>query len=89
MSFPEKKQLDEHKKYLVESANQNDRKIGQDQRLFFSDEVSPGSCFFLPHGARIYNAMLDLLKSEYRKRGYDEVMTPTIYKADLWKTSGH
>jgi len=33
--------------------------------------------------------MLELLKSEYRKRGYDEVITPNIYKSDLWKTSGH
>jgi threonyl-tRNA synthetase len=30
-----------------------------------------------------------LLRQEYRKRGYDEVITPNMYKADLWKTSGH
>jgi threonyl-tRNA synthetase len=89
VSFPEKKLLEEHKNYLLEAAKRNHRKIGQDQKLFFFDEVSPGSCFFLPHGARIYNAMLDLLKFEYRKRNYDEVITPNMYKADLWKTSGH
>lgn len=33
--------------------------------------------------------MLDLLRQEYRRRGYDEVITPNMYKADLWKTSGH
>jgi threonyl-tRNA synthetase len=33
--------------------------------------------------------MLDLLKSEYRKRDYYEVITPNMYKADLWKNSGH
>jgi len=79
----------EHKVYLVEAAMRNHRKIGRDQKLFFFDELSPGSCFFLPHGTRIYNAMLDLLRSEYQKRDYDEVITPNIYKADLWKTSGH
>ncbi|RDL30423.1 Uncharacterized protein BP5553_10301 [Venustampulla echinocandica] len=89
VSFPEKKLLEKHKKYLLEAAKRNHRKIGQDQKLFFFDAVSPGSCFFLPHGARIYNAMLDLLKSEYRKRDYDEVITPNMFKADLWKTSGH
>jgi threonyl-tRNA synthetase len=33
--------------------------------------------------------LLDFLKSEYFKRGYDEVITPNIYKSDLWETSGH
>ncbi|KAI9683413.1 MAG: threonyl-tRNA synthetase [Trizodia sp. TS-e1964] len=67
----------------------NHRRIGIDQKLFFFDESSPGSCFFLPHGTRIYNALLDMLKSEYRKRNYEEVITPNIFKTDLWKTSGH
>ena len=33
--------------------------------------------------------MLDLLKSEYRQRDYDEVITPNMYRAELWKVSGH
>lgn len=32
---------------------------------------------------------MDLLKGEYRKRGFTEVMSPNVYKADLWKISGH
>lgn len=35
-------------------------------------ELSPGSPFFLPHGMRIYNALVDLIKEEYRERGYEE-----------------
>lgn len=34
---------------------------------------SPGSCFFLPHGAIIYNTLVNFIKSEYRQRGYQEV----------------
>jgi threonyl-tRNA synthetase len=60
-----------------------------EQKLFLFDEVSPGSAFFLPHGTRIYNALLEFIKSEYFERGYDEVITPNMYKSDLWKTSGH
>ncbi|KAJ4196506.1 Threonine--tRNA ligase [Fusarium falciforme] len=89
ISFPDKKQLEEYKHFLAEAAKRNHRKIGQDQKLFFFDEVSPGSTFFLPHGVRIYNALMDLLKGEYRKRGFTEVMSPNVYKADLWKISGH
>lgn len=25
-------------------------------------ELSPGSCFWLPHGARIYNTLMDFMK---------------------------
>jgi threonyl-tRNA synthetase len=86
IAFPSNKMLSDHKTLLADAAKRNHRKIGTEQKLFFFDDVSPGSTFFLPHGARIYNTMLELLKSEYRKRGYDEVITPNIYKSDLWKT---
>jgi threonyl-tRNA synthetase len=89
IAFPNNKMLSEYKTFLAEAAKRNHRKIGTEQKLFFFDDVSPGSAFLLPHGGRIYNTMLELLKSEYRKRGYDEVITPNIYKSDIWKTSGH
>jgi len=65
------------------------RIIGIQQKLFFFDKCSPGSCFFLPHGTRIYNKLHKLIKSEYEKRGFDEVITPNIFKNDLWCQSGH
>lgn len=43
---------------------------GVQQKLFFFHELSPGSCFFTPRGAYIYNALLDYIRSEYRKRGF-------------------
>ncbi|KAG9507093.1 threonyl-tRNA synthetase [Fusarium musae] len=89
ISFPDKKALEEYKHFLAEAAKRNHRKIGTDQKLFFFDEASPGSAFFLPHGVRIYNALMELIKGEYQKREFDEVMSPNMYKADLWKTSGH
>jgi threonyl-tRNA synthetase len=51
--------------------------------------MSPGSCFFTPHGTRIYNTLISTLKEEYWKRGYDEVITPNMYNTKLWETSGH
>ncbi|KAG5963281.1 threonyl-tRNA synthetase [Claviceps arundinis] len=89
ISFPDKTALAEYKKFLEEAAKRNHRKIGQDQKLFFWDEMSPGSTFWLPHGTRIYDSLMTLIKGEYRKRGFQEVMTPNMYKSDLWKTSGH
>lgn len=34
----------------------------KDQELFFFNDVSPGSCFFLPKGAHIYNTLTDFIK---------------------------
>lgn len=160
------------------------RVIGKAQGLFMFHELSPGSAFMLPHGTRVYNTLLTMLRNgaraslcvcvcivflsvrvcvsvclcvyvcfcvslcvsvfayvclnvcvclyvfvcvcvcvpacvclpvcvrlpvcmclpvcaclcvsayvfaraEYRKRGYQEVMTPLMYKQQLWKTSGH
>lgn len=89
VSFPSSKQLTEHKKFLEEAAKRDHRKIGKDQELFFFHELSPGSCFFLPHGARIYNTLMDYIKSEYHKRGFQEVVTPNVYDVKLWEQSGH
>lgn len=51
--------------------------------------MSPGSCFFLPHGTIIYNALQAYLRQEYWNRGYQEVMSPNMYNSELWKQSGH
>ena len=34
----------------------------QEQELFFFNDLSPGSAFWLPHGTRIYNTLLEMLR---------------------------
>ncbi|KAI5119862.1 hypothetical protein M0805_000696 [Coniferiporia weirii] len=89
VSFPSKKQLDEYKVFLAEAAKRDHRKIGKEQELFFFNDHSPGSCFFLPHGTRIYNSLIELMRSQYAKRGYQEVISPNMFNSKLWETSGH
>lgn len=69
--------------------NYDHRVIGLRQRLFFFNELSQGSSFFEPRGAHIYNKLTQYLRSEYRKRNYQEVITPNVFNSQLWKTSGH
>lgn len=52
-------------------------------------DLSPGSAFWLPHGARIYNKLISFIRDQYWKRGYHEIITPNIYNLDLWHKSGH
>merc|ERR1712165_217651 len=89
ISFPDNKQMKEWKLFQEEAATRDHRKIGKEQDLFFFHELSPGSCFFQPKGAHIYNKLLQFIREEYWKRGFQEVITPNIYNAKLWQTSGH
>ncbi|XP_038077791.1 threonine--tRNA ligase 1, cytoplasmic-like isoform X2 [Patiria miniata] len=89
ISFPDTKQLKEWQHFQAEAAKRDHRKLGKEQELFFFHELSPGSCFFQPKGAHIYNALIAFIRSEYRKRGFQEVVSPNIYNSRLWKTSGH
>ncbi|KAM9782804.1 threonine--tRNA ligase 1, cytoplasmic [Neosynchiropus ocellatus] len=89
VAFPREKDREEWEKEQEEARRRDHRRIGTDQELFFFDDVSPGSCFFLPKGAHIYNTLTDFIKSEYRRRGFTEVVTPTLYSTALWERSGH
>uniref|UniRef100_A0A7N6BNZ1 threonine--tRNA ligase n=1 Tax=Anabas testudineus TaxID=64144 RepID=A0A7N6BNZ1_ANATE len=89
VAFPGEKDKDEWEKEQEAARRRDHRRIGTDQELFFFNDVSPGSCFFLPKGAHIYNTLTDFIKSEYRRRGFTEVVTPTLYSTALWQRSGH
>lgn len=89
ISFPDPKMLKEWEKFQEEAKNRDHRKLGREQDLFFFHDLSPGSCFFLPKGAFIYNTLIEFIRGEYRKRGFQEVVTPNIYNSKLWQTSGH
>uniref|UniRef100_A0A8C4H8G3 threonine--tRNA ligase n=1 Tax=Dicentrarchus labrax TaxID=13489 RepID=A0A8C4H8G3_DICLA len=89
ISFPDPKMLKEWEKFQEDAKNRDHRKLGREQDLFFFHDLSPGSCFFLPKGAYLYNTLIEFIRSEYRKRGFQEVVTPNIYNSKLWQTSGH
>ncbi|CAL8250060.1 unnamed protein product [Boreogadus saida] len=89
ISFPDTKLLKEWEQFQEEAKNRDHRKLGREQDLFFFHDLSPGSCFFLPKGTFIYNTLVQFIRSEYKKRGFQEVVTPNIYNSKLWQTSGH
>uniref|UniRef100_A0A672N264 threonine--tRNA ligase n=1 Tax=Sinocyclocheilus grahami TaxID=75366 RepID=A0A672N264_SINGR len=89
ISFPDSKMLKEWERFQEEAKNRDHRKIGKDQELFFFHDLSPGSCFFLPRGAYIYNTLTEFIREEYSRRGFQEVASPNIYNSKLWETSGH
>ncbi len=89
VAFAAKKELDEYLKQQQEAEKRDHRKIGKELDLFSFNEITPGSPFFHPKGALIFIKLQNFLRELYPKWGYQEVITPLIYGADLWKQSGH
>ncbi|XP_033044697.1 threonine--tRNA ligase 2, cytoplasmic isoform X1 [Trachypithecus francoisi] len=89
ISFPDNKMMRTWEKLQEEAKNRDHRKIGKEQELFFFHDLSPGSCFFLPRGAFIYNTLTDFIREEYHKRDFMEVLSPNMYNSKLWEASGH
>ncbi|EDM08409.1 threonyl-tRNA synthetase-like 2, isoform CRA_b [Rattus norvegicus] len=89
ISFPDSKMMRDWEKFQEEARSRDHRKIGKEQELFFFHDLSPGSCFFLPRGAFIYNTLMDFIREEYHKRNFTEVLSPNMYNSKLWETSGH
>ena len=89
ISFPEKKEMKSWQEMMKAAELRDHRKVGHDSELFFRHNLSPGSAFFLPAGAHMYNRLIKFIRTQYRKRGYMEVVTPNLFNCKLWKTSGH
>jgi len=88
-SFLTQKELDEYLQRLEDAKARDHRKLGRELELFAFHPFAPASPFFLPKGAALYNGLLAYLREEYRRRGYDEVVTPQVFDAELFKISGH
>lgn len=89
ISFPTAEGLRAWEEWRKEAELRDHRRIGKEQELFFFHELSPGSCFFLPRGTRVYNALVSFIRAEYTHRGFSEVKTPTLFSTKLWELSGH
>ena len=83
------KALDDYIRRVDEAKKRDHRKLGQELELFMFHEWSPGAVFFLPKGAIVYNELMSFIREEYRKRGFQEVVTPQLYNKGLWQLSGH
>jgi threonyl-tRNA synthetase len=89
-AFFKKKDLDAYLEQMAEAEKRDHRKLGKQLDLFeVKEEAGGGLVFWLPKGAVVRDIMERYLKDEYRRRGYQLVVTPHIARGDLWHTSGH
>lgn len=89
-AFFKKKELDEHLRNLAEAEKRDHRKLGRELGIYTMDPMAGvGLPLYLPKGARVIRTLQEWLRRDLYERGYEEVITPHIYNADVWKTSGH
>jgi threonyl-tRNA synthetase len=88
-AFATEKELRQHLARIDEAKSRDHRRVGATLELFFTDRISPGSPFYLPKGMILYNGLVDFVRSLYPKYGFVEVMTPQLFRTELFKTSGH
>ncbi len=65
------------------------RVIGERLDLFSFQEVSPGMVYLHEKGFRLRSVLVDFLRAELAKGGYQEVSTPSLANTALWLVSGH
>ncbi len=88
-AFATEKELQAHLARVEEAKRRDHRRVGAALDLFFTDSIAPGSPFYLPKGMILYNGLVDFMRSLYPKYGLTEVMTPQLFRTEIFKTSGH
>jgi threonyl-tRNA synthetase len=90
LAFTTEAELNEHLRMLEEIEKRDHRKLGKALDLFvFSDLVGSGLPLYTARGAVILKEIIKFSSELQNKIGYQEVHTPNMNKADLFKISGH
>ncbi|MFB6104925.1 MAG: threonine--tRNA ligase [Halobacteriaceae archaeon] len=72
-----------------EAKERDHRRIGQEMDLFSVPDHSPGCVHFHPNGMTVRRELEEYIRTQNERLGYEEVWTPELNKADLWKPTGH
>lgn len=89
IAFASKSDLDQYLHQREEALKYDHRKIGKELDLFSLMPEGVGFPFFHPKGNLVLNALKDFMRTMLYNNGYQEVQTPIMLNADLWRRSGH
>lgn len=89
IAFQTEAELSNHIKMIEEAKLYDHKLLGKKLDLFSFSNYAPGSVFFHPKGAAVFNALVEYSRSIQRKFNYLEIKTPLVLKEEFWKTSGH
>lgn len=89
VAFESKQELDDYFKMMEEAEKRDHRKLGKELGLFMFHDTAPGMPYWLPNGLVLYNELINFWREEHKKMDYEEISSPLVNKAELWKISGH
>jgi threonyl-tRNA synthetase len=88
-AFADKKALNKYLHLLEEAKKRDHRRLGKELGWFSFHDDAPANAFFHAKGTTIYNGIMDFVRESNKKHLYEEVNTPLIMSAEMWKKSGH
>jgi len=89
-AFATEKELQDYVKMQEEAEKRDHRKLGEKLDLFvFSDLVGPGLPLYTFRGTAILDELKNYINFLQNGIGYQEVQTPNMNRAELFKISGH
>ena len=89
-AFPSESELKEFMERKEEAEKRDHRKIGEEMNLFSIPEVSgPGLPLYHPNGKTVLEELREYVDGVTLGKGYERVETPHVFRAELWKESGH
>ena len=88
-AFESEDDLADYLERREEAEERDHRKIGREMDLFSIPEHSPGCAHYHPNGMRIRRELETYIREKNDELGYEEVGTPELNKAELWKPTGH
>ncbi len=89
-AFPSEQELEDFMERRRKAEERDHRKIGQEMDLFSIPEVSgPGLPLYHPAGKTVLQELREYVDDVVLEQGYERVETPHMFRAELWKESGH
>ncbi len=88
-AWPDKQQLADYLHRLEEAEKRDHRRIGKELDLFHLQEEAPGAVFWHPKGWSIFQSLIEYMRERQSEAGYQEVNSPELMDASLWRQSGH
>jgi threonyl-tRNA synthetase len=90
VAFETAQQLQDYLKMQEEAEKRDHRLLGQKLDLFvFSELVGPGLPLYTPKGTAVLKEIKQYSNALQKEIGYQEVQTPNVNRAELFKVSGH
>jgi len=83
------KDLEAYLRRVRRPSSATNRRLGQALDLFSLHPIAPGSPFFHPKGAVVYNLLVEFIRSLYARYGYPRSSRPSSTRPSCGRPRGH